>query len=105
MRLSIGRATQWTDEFKGFFPDKASWCQDRAHESKVKVAPAISDFRAFRDKVKKDVQNELQIVEHPENLEFVVPNTMIEHKTIQAGLIEKGIRFSQPEVKNKTIPD
>ena len=100
LRLAIGRATQWTSEFKGFFSVKASWCQDCAHESKVKPMPPIMDFRAWRGKVKKDVQNQLQILEHPENLEFVVPNTMIEHMTIRAALLEKGLRFGLSEVKH-----
>ena len=104
LRLSIGRGSQWHSDFKGFFSAKASWCQDRAHESKVKVALPLMDFRAYRGKAKTDIENQLQIVEHPENLEFVVPNTMIEHMTIQAGLIEKGLRFSQPEVNKKPSP-
>ena len=103
-RLHIAEESQWHSDFKGFFGAKASWCQDKAHESKVKVLLGHIDVGTFKGPIKKNIQEELQVVAHPENLEFVVPNTMIEHMTIRAALLEKALRFSDSEVKKKPPP-
>ena len=78
----------------GLFAIKAEFCQDRKSEPHgFKIKPMAFDFRSLKGFRKTQIQDELEAVSHPENLELIEKDKLIELMTIKAALREKSLRL------------
>ena len=73
---------------------RASHCKDVAEESDVAPIPALLDWRRVQKATREVVAEELQAHVHPENLEPVKNNTLLEHMTVKVCFFVFGIQKS-----------